>query len=343
MKNYEQELSNFIYSLLDLDYFQKNIKGEKNYLFHFNSLKNLEKCLGKSEGKPIKIFKYCPVNKYTVENLEKEQIYLSGVNKLNDPLEGHWVDDREGHVEWIKNYCEILNGFLKEEYSEDFNLSHSIDMKDKKEFQQNIYVASLTEDKENDAMWGNYSDGFKGILLEYDFEDLYKKIREKNNVSWQLQKVIYNDKCPSGMAFILLYESGKFLKTNDSVIKHMLWDFCNGKKCLKHWEKFDFNSYAENFKFILRKKEIWKYEQEWRLIHVAEPGEEKEFVIEGVKPSNIYLGSKYSNQLKVEDKENQKHLYEKILEIAKKKSIEIHTMNLSNSVNDKSGYVFIKK
>ena len=118
----------------------------------------------------MEIFKYCPINENTLENLENEQIFFSSVNDVNDPYEG--IIDIEVHPELEYDFLkffyrerldnELLQQFTFEELKANI-IYDSVDT-----FHLDSGMSCFSELNTSLVMWGLYANKHKGLCIGYD-------------------------------------------------------------------------------------------------------------------------------------------------------------------------------
>ena len=108
---------------------------------------------------------------------------------------------------------------------------------------ENIYVFSMTEDYDSNAMWGLYANSNKGFCIEYDYQkaktfsvDLKKKIINT-------YKVIYRETLEE-FSFLDMHKYVLTGKTNQELLKKANMDMLSK---------------------LITKQIDWKYEKEWRI------------------------------------------------------------------------------
>ncbi len=138
-------------------------------------------------------------------------------------------------------------------------------------------------------MWSHYAKKHTGFCIEYDFS----RSSQKNTYSL-LSPVIYSNKRPS---------------LSDEIIKCFSED---GKLIV------DENMLYKMYLSLLTKSDLWKYEQEWRLIILSNKDDEypNNNIVDPII-SKVYLGARIS-------KEDEK----RVLEIANKKGVEVKKLEL---------------
>lgn len=92
---------------------------------------------------PKKVYKYCPVNKYTLENLTKNQIYFNNAKKLNDMFELYPpIDYNKINITKPLSFPPLI-------------------------LREVIHIACFSEINKSASMWAHYANLGKGICIEY--------------------------------------------------------------------------------------------------------------------------------------------------------------------------------
>jgi hypothetical protein len=260
---------------------------------------------------PERLFKYRPLNDYTLESLEYNSLWLAEIDSLNDPFECLLLLDNNESLRRFfsdKNFskkfkdkfnAEISNAEIntivksEEPYKTYSNICDSkniiLDIDEEKQksliqnrweeiikdSKKNIRICSFSERNDSLLMWSHYANQHMGICVEYDFEGAH-------DIRAFLQPAFYSDKL-----FII--------KTMEdlNVINHLIAS--------------------------LTKSKDWEYEEEWRLT-VPPDGNAVPVTIEVPVPKAIYLGPRFD--LNVEYKKKQ------FLRICKSQNIPIFQMKI---------------
>lgn len=116
-------------------------------------------------------------------------------------------------------------------------------------FQNQLTVTCLSASGwNNHLMWSHYTNSYKGICIEYDFSKMEECLGIIDNVSYKKErpKVKFRDLIPGDINFVK-DESEKTVCVFDKNAKADI------NKILPH---------------IFTKQDIWKYEEEWRIVNV---------------------------------------------------------------------------
>ena len=139
---------------------QAILNAEKSETYDFEFYNATRDSIDFDEEYPI-LYRYSSADYYNIRALEKKQIFLSPIGKLNDIFE-----------------C----------------LSCVDDSKDKIAFEKLgdlAYVKSFSENKHDLLMWGLYGDNFSGICVAYDVNLLKNK---QKHLLYHLYPISYTDK-----------------------------------------------------------------------------------------------------------------------------------------------------
>lgn len=279
---------------------------------------NLEKAFElKYSNFPKSLFKYYSVSDYSINNLNKNVIWLSYPSSFNDPYDSSLIidnmklvlsaySDKKMITEFlIKHFSDKqipeyeINGTLFEvvrKITKDAQKQKEIDIVEKvikeyietnvdkdtemfwKKLGKSLSVCCFSETNKSVIMWSHYANNHQGFCLEYDFLELpYSDIRNR-------------------MLFPVFYSEQRY---------DMTQLFLNKK-----------NDPSIALKASLHKSLDWAYEKEWRMVISGGVLNECEYHVP--KPNAVYLGSRL-----LEEKA------ETIKQIAKEKNIKIYEMALS--------------
>jgi hypothetical protein len=225
---------------------------------------------------PSSLFKYQSLTSpHTIENLQKRQIWYSKPEKLNDPFDcatPYLIDMDVDEDEWQSAYKQFLrmtrNGISKaqaEEVKTRYYPDGKLSQKFKDDYPnfviglidrnprtyEKIGVCCLAEEPDNILMWSHYSNGHRGICIEFDTKYI------PFNDSFKIHRVQYKKNYP-------------VIRLASLISRTLL-----------------------NQMPLLTKSIKWKYEKEWRLLHVK--GDTAvEYEAKALKA--IYFGCALSNK-----------------------------------------------
>jgi hypothetical protein len=257
---YRQVNFNNILSLFDCNIWG-SIPTKFNDIFDSLPIIDLEKAkilmlsaLKRDEAVTIKIFEAQALSDIVgITERQKEQaiIIKSSYKDVTD-IKQRFKDFSEQYLPRIyeKDFCTKLLEFYRSQNS----------------------VSCFCEQINDLLMWGHYADGHKGFALEYDFM--------KNNGLLNEQSGEYFDlKFP---LFPVVYKSGGCME--DKLFSQLAF-FCT---FYKEGYPVDFDV-SLFIKMLLYKDAHWRYEREWRLIHML-PQNERRYFWSDKKPRAIYIG-----------------------------------------------------
>ena len=272
--------------------------------------------------------------------LEQDKLYFSTALGYNDPYDTLMYVNYDELVDFIR-YCweknmpqyiyglkehNVLGGLLAESFVSDMNPNKSkweneflkevkiIVDKLKKMLHDNIKGICFSEDFTSILMWSHYASNHKGIALLYDKEDLiqsksYNRMGEELDDKFILEKIVYGKERIDATKYI-----------NDYILKRQ-------KMCPRF--AYDSSMLPEPSKrtlknIILTKNEVWKYEQEIRLLPRKLDFElESNMQYLSIRPKALILGAHINDLYK-----------EKIIKIAKRKKIIIYEAWLNEEQKD---------
>jgi len=257
--------------------------------------------------KDFEIYRFRPVNNYTIRQLFFEVFTLSNANTFNDPYDCYAFVDSHRLTESQTNTKMTRHNHLLNEELRSVNSEFVIAMKNF------FYIASMSSRLRKTSLWAHYADKSRGFAIGYSVIELQKiideyeeavvnEVRKKNLVSDDVS----DDKIRSFIHRTQVYfgpvdYQRKDFDVTDIVIRlQKNVDSAVGlssvddqaRFILSHASDEDFIDDLQQFKnkIILKKSTDWKYEDEWRFcLHLNFEGlQYYDFTI--LKPSRIYLG-----------------------------------------------------
>ena len=234
----------------------------------------------KKSNKPKKLYKYKPLNEYTIDSIRNDYLWLSKPSVLNDPFESFVNDDFNPNklISFAEDYHFFEDEYLTKIWHERVKTGESIIevlkqmtdeiddtqqktlakdklyycLKDMCEFyrqasvdftdmiDKRFLIGSLTTNPLSIIMWSHYADSHNGVCIEYD-------LAENPYIEKLVLPVIYTETTLS----------------HDDIIDNELLLYA-----------------------MLFKAPDWKYENEWRVISTTQYNRLY------AKPTAIYLGAK---------------------------------------------------
>lgn len=227
---------------------------------------------------PTSLFRYSRVNEYIIENLETGTITLTNPALFNDLYDGILHRNSfEELYEYEKKRCNLMQmmGFSNSSFIDIEMLQMKAEHDDKlisQIMRERFKVGCLSQNNKSILMWSHYADKNQGICIEYDLKD------------WELCSFIYPVIYVSNPI-----DTSKLCNTNLS----------------------EFNVDLAVLLSIITKNDVWRYEEEWRIVYpfIGEKNTEKRKRIDKAmpKPKAIYLGKNFL-QCWIQEKNNNKNM-----------------------------------
>ncbi len=247
------------------------------------------------------LFRYRPINNYTIKQLLENKITLTRPDAFNDPYDTSFVVDIE---KLSKFFVENFSTDILNEYAKSIGLNTKNPYKiseywikdlyesNQKFLRQLFIVACFSEKVDNEVMWAHYADNGKGFSLEYFYKDLIT-VKDYHNqfvkdislellkqfpvLSDSLENFNQQDYSQYGI-YKVIYKNSKYDGTE--LLKNSLEVALNGMSdfnttyldLLKKYKENNVNLYTpENLKImsdtiVFTKKKAWSYENEWRML-----------------------------------------------------------------------------
>lgn len=227
------------------------------------------------------MFKYCPVNDYSIVNLENNQIFLNHYSFFNDPFECmcevlYGFPKLEGRSERLIN---VLNAWGFSDVNDSIALEHYQDYADSLQdgepvidyFIDNARIGCFSSRDTNLLMWAHYADGLRGYCIEFQ-----KDLMIPEGADAHIYQVLYEDK-PSvidASVMAVLYDQREY--NNDAYFDVSARATCLGEDRVDELAMYDggFKEASERLreiyqKMLATKPLSWAYEEEWRIIDFA--------------------------------------------------------------------------
>lgn len=247
---------------------------------------------------PKTLYKYFSLNEFCEGNDYKSKINLNDI-KINQ------IEKKEYWLSTYKNLndpFELKSLFLEEEkiISKGYPLETIKIIKDM--ILDSILIGCFTTDKSNMPMWAHYSNNHKGFCIEFDIKDptyFYPVSYENTRISASniFMNLIYY--CEKARLDDINNEEIEMWKQNMEIILH---SFCI-------------------------KDKSWKYENEYRILNIAEKYTKSGKVIKmkdlGIDIKSIYIGIDCAQDYR-----------NKLIEVAKKMDINIYEMYVNEISNE---------
>lgn len=245
---------------------------------------------------PGKLYKYCSLDRYSLDNLLNNELTGSSPEIFNDLYD---ATIHKNSSQFIRKEFDDLKKMTMKLGLESIDIPERdiLNIENKAKESDRFYmrfmtrpfrVSSLSESNDSILMWSHYADMSKGICVEYDF-------RGKRDYQKIIFPIIYLDS-PIDMSF---------LKENQDI---------------------DILSNSILLSTIIKSK-VWSYEREWRcLFYMISSNElsERIHLINIPNPTAIYLGKNFITKWK---KENNRDLFYLFCDYIKSKKIDLYIMN----------------
>lgn len=196
--------------------------------------------VSKNHVVPERLYKYKPINEYTLMLIQGNEIYHNGVNSFNDPFDGI----NGFHLEFKEtDIIDFVNSVFKKGSNEEIEDTIKFYIGDPIKFQEiiehyfqeiikNYGISCFTKKYDNLLMWAHYSENHSGLCLEFNFLD------EIND---------FND---------------KKIKLEEFNIPHLRKVNYTNSNVEINYKQF----VQESFTPVYTKTKVWEYEEEFRSI-----------------------------------------------------------------------------
>lgn len=207
---------------------------------HF-TLKSMEDIVEDTNKKelPEKLYRYREVNDHLKESLTKKfMLFFASPKDINDPFDckliAPWSEDIDEKIEFYNIIYNLFHRKFDVTINRD-NLAYyeSKYQKILGDSQNKYGILSLSKLQDNTLLWSHYSDGHKGVCLEFnlretDFENNCECIKYGNDKEDKQYEISELKKLPSLSDIDMLEKLGGMM--------------------------------------VLRKSRVWIYEKEWRIL-----------------------------------------------------------------------------
>jgi hypothetical protein len=264
-----------------------------------------------------KIYRYRPINTYTINQLDLDEVWGSKPTVFNDPYDFDFSFTLSEIEIVIKDKKIDINKFIKELQIEKikdndiYNLAYWSYLNIKTLLKESIGVACFSKNVESTMMWSHYTNLGTGFAIEYkkldlkiglDKEydkrliDLQKKtllIHTKPKVDdYGLFSINYSKQKPDITSYIIneIDYFDVLIKTSmeSKVSVNELFNPDNYFNSVFGWDDNKFSEFLINIG--VNKNIEWSYEDEMRIIMAQANEKSNYFLIMKHKPSAVYLG-----------------------------------------------------
>lgn len=294
------------------------------------------------------LYRYRPINKHTINQFTKDEIYATCPVAFNDPYDAAVRFSERQIKKHIKGSL-VKNGkFLKRllkqnnlhcsQINELVNYIYERDLAPDIQFGNNVYAfACFSTDVNQEIMWAHYAGLATGFVLEYDYSTLRRIGIEHQESIFDIVSELdvikgypFNKDIIHDPLLPVIYQNDKYNVTDlcnnyiDAVLEKI--DADGGynpivfplEQSLKNYNEKETIRFIQNAYY--RKKLPWYYENEWRLIGynynpIIGRANDNYVKLGVAKPKAVYLGEKISEYDK-----------DAIIEIARKKGLDVYIM-----------------
>lgn len=270
---------------------------------------------------PKNLYKFRPINNYTISQFKYDELYVSKIITFNDDNELVYYNDKAKFKKHLTKYIKKIGlNNINHALNQNFTLEQMLNYlytdanNNYLSLPLNLYATCFSKKINCGSMWAHYASNNTGFALAYDFKDLLEKSKFSkfsNNVILPVQ-----------------YKSKRFNITKGSIesSKDRINMYLDLEKFIKNAEKeieknkkkpISKKKLRSNFMYYCRKAKNWSYENEWRIITISSQYDDPEDykLCFNVKPVAIYFSANINEQ-------DEKMLYE----IAKEKGIPTFKM-----------------
>lgn len=147
-------------------------------------------------GTPYLLYRYRPIDKYSLDCLEKRKIWISSAKKFNDPFEFNFVMKKGQNLNQSE-YHDVISKV------KDWGViclnAHPKLLIDKKQDDTNLHPDNL-------LMWSHYANSHKGMTIAYRRNCLLQKVIYKSELpELDLDQKSING-VPLGLMYIIVYK-----------------------------------------------------------------------------------------------------------------------------------------
>jgi len=288
--------------------FRKDLDIESAYILKYKNL-------------PYSLFKYREVNKFSINNLLNDSVWLSNPTDFNDPYDSSFTYDFTSYG--IKSLNKNIDDFLLHHNAAEFTKQEIKRIKDSEDsFQEmNLVIRENATSEEKIIL-----DKIEKVLLVKMQKELYQDFNLQIKSSFRIcsfstintSLLMWSHYAKNHTGFCIEYDTGS-LKYNS--LQRQLYPIIYTDNLFNttKYQNIDLPD-RNNLHLMLSalyKSIEWKYEKEWRLIIHGGINIENHIM---PRPKAIYLGSQINNDNKL-----------KLIKIATYKNIPIFQMELDST------------
>jgi|APSaa5957512535_1039671.scaffolds.fasta_scaffold32328_1 hypothetical protein len=204
--------------------------------------------------RPSSLFKYRPINLYTLESIRDNYLYFNEASMFNDPFDCMLNIYYDGGGKDFDSYFtrmgldNIPDKNQMKEALKNYGSRCSLAFRNKTLVNQRIL--SLSSKNDEILLWSHYADEHKGICLEYETLEMYDDNKSIHGIYFDPLQVNYRNET---LATNNLLFASKVNYDDKLPKKHNLLTG-DQSEFIKKLEDFIFTKYSK-----------WNYEEEWRI------------------------------------------------------------------------------
>lgn len=264
-----------------------------------------------------KVYRYRPVNTFTINQLESDEIWGSKPIVFNDPYDFDFsfvmneieIVIRDKKID-VKRFSEVFQ-IEKVKDNEIYNLAYWSYQNIKALLKESIGVACFSKKVANTMMWSHYTNQSTGFAIEYMEPDLKAKLDEEYDArmidiqkktllihtkpkvkDYGLFDINYTQQKPDITNYIIneidYFDVLIKASMDNNVSVHELFNQNNYFDSVFGWDDSKFSEFLINIG--INKNIEWSYENESRIIMAQPNDKNNHFLIMKQKPSAVYLG-----------------------------------------------------
>lgn len=267
---------------------------------------------------PKKLFKYCRLNEYTLENLMSNSFYMATLKDLNDPYEFYPTVDFEIQILLtIKEQMPIFKEMGIHITQSDIDIIEASNDRYDKFMEICLgkgYTLPTDKHQQQKEFYGNFDEMIQSLKRQMRFQSFSEK--NHSTVMWSH----YAD-CHKG---ICIEYNPLSIGTNIPLLKV---EYSNRRLDISEIENLESKEFNKMiYEVMLLKAKDWQYEEEWRLIyHLYEQQTDDSvaITIPAPMPTAIYIGTHFDK--------NEDSLRKNLYAFSEKNKIPIYKMHLDTT------------
>lgn len=107
------------------------------------------------------IYKYLPINEFTIRSLINNELYFNSPHNFNDPFDCNcnFYRGTNEDAQLVNQYCDGVDKYLTD-FEKEFSLK----------FRNILGVTCFSQIENNFLMWSHYANGHRGICLKFEWQ-----------------------------------------------------------------------------------------------------------------------------------------------------------------------------